>query len=290
MRLDDYEAEQRYTATVSESSLITPENGEEEIRTIALDIEAEDFGFDVGQSIGVVVPGPHEFGQAEHFRLYTVANTSISNTSGAKNSVGRIDICVKRCSYVDEFSGERHDGIASNYLCDRQVGDQITVTGPYGLPFNLPEEKTADLLMIGLGTGIAPFRAFVRHLYEHLGGWDGRVRLFYGAKSGLEMAYMNDRQNDFEMYYDEATFKAFTAVSPRPHMNDPVPLDSALGEQRKEVWEMVLKHDTHVYVAGLEGMIPQLDKAFGEMAGNADKWTRRKAELVAGGRWTQLIY
>ncbi len=285
MRLEDYDSEQRLTVKVKESSLITPEGSDAEIRNIVLSVgDATDFGLSVGQSIGVVVPGPHMFGQSEHFRLYTVANT------GTNGSSDEIEICVKRCSYIDEFSGEKHAGIASNYLCDRQPGDEIIVTGPYGLPFALPEEKTADLLMIGVGTGIAPFRAFVRHLYEHLGGWDGRVRLFYGAKSGLEMAYMNDKQDDFENYYDEATFKAFTAVSPRPHMDDPVPLDTALAEQRKEVWEMVLKHDTHVYVAGLEGMIPQLDKAFAEMAGNEDKWTRRKAELVAGGRWTELIY
>ena len=51
------------------------------------------------------------------------------------------------------------------------------------------------------------------------------MRLFYGAQSGLEMLYMNDKQNDFVNYYDEDTFKAFAAVSPRPHMDDPIPLD-----------------------------------------------------------------
>lgn len=284
MRLDDYEVEQRYTAVVKTSSRITPPQVEDDIRSIALEINNGSLHFDVGQSIGVVVPGPHAFGNKEHFRLYTVANTM------AGGDDGQIEICVKRCSYVDEFSGERHKGIASHYLCDRQAGDEITITGPYGLPFELPEDKSADLLMIGLGTGIAPFRAFVRHLYESLGGWDGRVRLYYGAKSGLEMAYMNDEQNDFVNYYDEKTFKAFTAVSPRPHMDDPVPLDEALDANKQEVWEMVLKPDTHAYVAGLEEMLPQLDRAFAQMAGSEKAWTRRKAELVAGQRWTELVY
>ena len=69
MRLEDYDSEQRLTATVKESSLITPEGSEAEIRNIVLSVgDAADFGFSVGQSIGVVVPGPHEFGQSEHFR------------------------------------------------------------------------------------------------------------------------------------------------------------------------------------------------------------------------------
>jgi ferredoxin--NADP+ reductase len=201
-----------------------------------------------------------------------------------------VEICVKRCFYIDEFSGERHRGIASNYLCDRHPGDEITVAGPYGLPFALPEDENADLLMIGIGTGIAPFRAFVRQIYEKLGGWKGKVRLFYGARSGLEMAYMNDRQNDFANYYDDETFKAFAAVSPRPHMDDEIELDRALREHAEEVWEMVLKPDTHVYIAGLEKSLGKLDEAFAGMAGSAKNWQRRRAELVAGKRWAELLY
>lgn len=285
MRLDDYDVEQRLTATVRQTRRITPEDTQEDIRSIQLHIDTSDFRFDIGQSIGVIVPGPHEFGHDEHFRLYTVADILSDNGDGTD-----VEICVKRCASIDEFSGERHPGIASNYLCDRGVGDRITITGPYGLPFQLPEAKSADMLMIGLGTGIAPFRAFVRHIYESLGGWEGRVRLFYGARSGLEMAYMNDEQDDFANYYDEKTFKAFTAVSPRPHMDDPVPLDEALAQNQAEVWEMVRQPDTHVYVAGLEQMLPQLDRAFAPMAGSEAAWQRRKAELVAGQRWTELVY
>lgn len=284
MRIDDYDLERRYTATVKETTRITPEESEDEIRNIVLDVGDRDFKFDVGQNIGVIVPGPHEFGHGDHFRLYTIANAP---ENGGPPTV---EICVKRCFYIDEVSGEKYKGIASNYLCDRKPGDQISVTGPYGLPFDVPDDTDADILMIGLGTGIAPFRAFVKHIYHKLGGWNGKVRLFYGAKSGLELLYMNDRQNDFVNYYDEETFKAFAAVSPRPHMDDPIPLDAALARHAKEVWGMVLKPDTHVYVAGLEKMLEPLDKAFSKMAGSAEKWERRKAELVAGRRWKELLY
>lgn len=46
----------------------------------------------------------------------------------------------------------------------------------------------------------------------------------------------------------------------------------------------------HVYVAGIESISAMLDKAISKMAGSQAKWARRKAELVAGKRWVELIY
>ena len=286
MRLEDFDTQDKLQATIKETTRITPEESEDEIRNIVLEVDKKDFTFDVGQSIGIIVPGPHEFGHGDHFRLYTVASTFEPSNGGKP----KVEICVKRVSYLDEVTGERYPGIASNYLCDRKIGDQITMTGPYGHPFQVPDDKSADILMIGLGTGIAPFRAFIKQIYKNLGGWEGNVRLFYGAKSGLEMLYMNDKQNDFVNYYDEDTFKAFAAISPRPHMDDPIPLDKTLEKHSQEIWAMVQKPDTRVFVAGLEKMVEPLDKAFAKMAGSKEKWELRKAELTAGGRWTELIY
>ena len=166
----------------------------------------------------------------------------------------------------------------------------MTVAGPFGPPFEVPDDRGADLLLIGLGTGIAPFRAFVRHIYEDLGGWEGRVTLFFGARTGLEMLYMNDRRDDFARYLDERTFRAFQAVSPRPHWDEPVALGAALEAHRDEVWRTLGDARTCVYVAGLERVRDALDEALAVMAGTPEKWRRRRAELVAGGRWTELLY
>ncbi len=285
-RLQDYDVSNQFTGTVKKTSRITPETSAEEVRDIILEINKKDLHFEAGQSVGVLVPGPHAFGNKYHFRLYTVADIPQAGKSGKP----LINLCVKRVSYIDDFSGERYDGVASNYLCDLNTGDKATLTGPYGIAFKAPEDKNADILMIGMGTGIAPFRAFIKHIYKTIGGWKGKVRLFYGARSGLEMLYMNDKNNDLANYYDEETFKAFEAVSPRPHWDDPIALDYALEERAEEVWNMVLDPKTHVYVAGLEKVRDMLDKAFAKMAGSKEKWELRKAELVAGKRWAEVIY
>lgn len=284
-RLEDYDTANQFVCKVKESTRINPEEAEE-VRDIILEVDDKDLALEPGQSVGVIVPGPHGFGHKDHFRLYTIADIP-KKTRGNKQL---INICVRRCNYIDDFSGERYEGIASNYLCDLKPGDKITMTGPYGIPFEVPDDKNADILMIGLGTGIAPFRAFVKRIYNEAGGWKGKVRLFHGARSGLELLYMNDKQNDFADYYDEDTFKAFEAVSPRPQWDDPIALDYALEERAEEVWKMITGPDTYVYVAGQEKIRNMLDRAFSKMAGSKEKWERRKAELIAGKRWTEVIY
>ncbi len=120
---------------------------------------------------------------------------------------------MRRCFYVDEVSGERYPGIASNFLCNAQVGDRLTVSGPYASPFKMPLDNRANLLMIGTGTGVAPFRAFVQLIYERRGGWLGQVRLYYGGRTGLDLMYANDEVTDLSNYYDQKTFQAFKALA-----------------------------------------------------------------------------
>jgi ferredoxin--NADP+ reductase len=284
--LNEYDVQNRYEAKVLESMRITPENSSDEIRHIVLEVSRPDFKYEVGNSVGVLVPGPHEFGNEFHLRLYSIA----SGAAGEDGVSTTIALCVKRCFYIDEFSGERVPGVASNYLCDRQPGDVITMSGPYGSAFQMPEDPMANLLLVGMGTGIAPFRAFVKQIYDTKGGWQGKVRLFYGAKSGLEMLYLNDKNNDLVNYYDRDTFKAFEAVSPRPALNVPAALDEAVEQNATEVWDMINDPNTFVFVAGLSKASEMLDSALGRIAGSPEKWQRRKAELRAGGRFSELIY
>ncbi|MBI2435435.1 MAG: hypothetical protein HYV26_21485 [Candidatus Hydrogenedentes bacterium] len=275
-----------FHGTVKESVRITPEDYTEEVRHIVLEVDHQDFAFTVGQSIGVIVPGPHEFGNEDHLRLYSIASTD----GGENGSPSAISICVKRCFYIDEINGERYAGVASNYLCDLKNGAKVLLTGPFGSVFTLPEDPAANLIMIGMGTGIAPFRAFVRQIYDRLGGWQGRVRLFYGAKTGVELLYMNDLKNDLANYYDQETFKAFEAVSPRPALDAPIDLQRTLKQNGDEIWLLMSQPNTYVYVAGLERVREMLDSAMMAIIGSQEKWERRKAEMSAGGRWAELIY
>ena len=284
--LEQYDIEARHPATVISSQRITPEASDAEVRELVLEVDRDDFSYELGQSVGVLAPGSPEFGAEHHLRLYSVADLPHRGPSGRP----RITLCVRRCFYVDEYSGERYPGVASNYLCDLAPGDELTLTGPYGLAFEVPDELDANLILIGTGTGIAPFRALIKHIYRHVEGWTGRIQLFYGAKTGLELLYMNDEKDDFAQYYDSETFEAFRALSPRPHWGDPIAWEDAIAQRGAELWKLLGDVKTWVYVAGLEKMRPELDRVFAGLAGSMEKWQRRKAELMAGGRWVELLY
>ncbi|MEZ4984393.1 MAG: hypothetical protein R2795_05040 [Saprospiraceae bacterium] len=281
--LSDLDTTKRYSATVLSSKRLTPE-GTEEVRELQLKADPA-FHCKVDQSFGVLVAHKGEFGQTTHHRLYSVADLPAQQDGHPV-----ITMLVKRCDYVDDFNGELYNGIASNYLCDRQEGDTITITGPHKLPFIVPEDKTSNLILVGMGTGIAPFRAFIKHLYQNVGGWQGKVRLFYGARSGLELLYLNDKDGDLTNYYDEATFEAFSAISPRPHMNDPIALDEAIAQRAAEIVDMLRQNNTYIYVAGYEKIRTVLDKSFARIMGSEEKWATRKAELMAGDKWAEIIY
>ncbi len=286
MKLDDYSKENQFDATVVSTERITAESSDAEVRELVLEIEGADFDYSIGQSIGVVIHGPHELGHDTHFRLYSVADTPSVSPEGNR----RITIAVRRVDYIDEYSGERFAGISSNYLCDRKSGDRIHVTGPYGYAFEVPEDKEANLILIGAGTGIAPFRAFIKHIYQDVKDWQGKVRLFYGAKTGLELFYMNEQRDDFALYYDEDTFEAFSALSPRPNWADPIAWDYCLEDRSGEILEMLEDPKTHVFIAGKQDVRAELDKVFARMSGSDERWVEQRERLVADGRWTELLY
>jgi ferredoxin--NADP+ reductase len=286
MRLEDYPKEPRYSATLLSTERITDEGADAEVRELVLEVDRPQFDFEIGQSIGVLVEGPREFGGALHHRLYTVADTPAAKDKGKPE----ITLVVRRCDYIDDYSGEKYRGVNSNYLCDRKPGDKLSITGPFGLPFKVPEDKSANLLLIGLGTGIAPFRAFVKHIYQEVGDWEGKVFLLYGAQSGLELLYMNDKRDDFARYYDEETFQAFQALSPRPNWADPIAWDYAIEDRSEEILSMLADEHTYVYVAGLAPIRDALDRLFANVVGSQESWAKKKAELKDAGRWVELLY
>lgn len=276
------DSSQIHKARLLRSTRITPESSREEVRQLVFHTDDPDFDAKAGSSIRILAPG--EYGNRYHPRIYSLVEHE-HTPDGIQFA-----LCVRRCFFIDDVNGEQYQGIASNYLCDLKPGDEVEFSGPTGYPFPIPENTNSNLLMIGMGTGIAPFRALVRTIYEKHGGWKGKVRLFHGARTGLELLYLNDANNDLASYFDQPTFKAFQAVSPRPAFDAPIALDKSIEQNAAEVWEMVNSPDCRVYIAGMTPMLGMIDKAMTNIAGSVQTWQAKRNELTATGRWVEILY
>ena len=103
-------------------------------------------------------------------RLYSIS-------SSPKKHAGQVHLTVRRVSY--EFNGRVRKGVASTMFADRVTpGTPVRVFVQKAHGFTLPDDPQTPIIMIGPGTGIAPFRAFL-HERDAL-NIAGRSWLFFG--------------------------------------------------------------------------------------------------------------
>lgn len=281
-----YDISNPYKAIVKSNERITPDNAQYDVHEIIFEIHDTAFSYLEGQSIGVLAPPPYDFGADHHMRLYSIASTR----KGEHGNREEVAICVQRCFYLDPVSGERYAGKCSNYLCDLSPGEEVMVSGPYGRHFIIPRDKEANILMVASGTGIAPFRAFIKHIFEEEDEWKGRVRLFYEAATGLDLLYMNEVKDDIKHHYLQSTFKAVEALNANPFDESSDALVQKIEENAADIWELMQHPKTHVYVAGMRKSSKELDEAMSHIAGSEEAWLEKKRALFQAGRWAEHLY
>jgi sulfite reductase (NADPH) flavoprotein alpha-component len=105
-------------------------------------------------------------------RLYSLASSLAAYPGEA-----HLTVAVVRY----ESHGRMHKGVASAYLAERRsIDDTILVYRERNENFRLPANGTAPIIMVGAGTGIAPFRAFLQE--RQAVGSSGRSWLFFGDR------------------------------------------------------------------------------------------------------------
>ena len=269
------------TATVTGNYRLTDAQAESDVRHIVLDFGNQIFPVLEGQSIGVIPPGTDASGKPHYLRMYSVASARDGERAGYNN----LALTVKRVLLEEE--GKQIKGVASNYLCDLQKGDKVQVTGPFGDRFLMPNHSGSNLLMICTGTGAAPMRAMTeyrRRLQMHSKPVDGKLMLFFGARSPAELPYFGPLRKLPASFIEQHL--AFSRVdgAPRVYVQD------KLREAYTAVTELLLG-DTYIYICGLKGMETGVMEALSDMcrAANLD-WTHLHATMVAEGRFHVETY
>ena len=118
-------------------------------------------------------------------RLYSIASSQKANSEEVHLTIGKV-------SY--ETNGRVRQGVCSGSIAKRiQVGDTLPIYVHKNPNFRLPEQTDTPIILIGAGTGIAPFRAFLEEREEL--GIDGKSWLFFGDQHFVtDFLYQTDWQ------------------------------------------------------------------------------------------------
>jgi len=254
-----------------------------------------DFPYWEGQSWGVIPPGVREKdGKPHSVRLYSIASSRYGDDMTGKTG----SLCVRRATYwCPELKADdpAKKGICSNFLCDTKPGDEVSMTGPAGKVMLMPEEDpSTDYIMVATGTGIAPYRGFIRRLFFEdtpaAKVYKGEAWLFLGVANSDALLYDDEFQEAKSKF--PTNFRLDYALS-REQTNKAggkMYIQDKVEEYADEVFTK-LENGAHIYFCGLKGMMPGIQdmlKGVAEKKGlDYDEWLKG---LKAKKQWHVEVY
>jgi benzoyl-CoA 2,3-dioxygenase component A len=269
-------AEPFITATVTGNVRVTEVGKEYDTHHIVLDFGTLPFPVLEGQSIAIVPPGVDANGRSHHPRQYSIA----SPRNGERPGYNNVSLTVKRV--LEDHQGKPVRGVASNYLCDAQVGDKVQVIGPFGTSFLMPNHPRSNIVMICTGTGSAPMRAMTewRRRLRASGKFEGgKLLLFFGARTQQELPYFGPLQNLPKDFIDINLAFSRTPGAPKRYVQD------LMRERAADLALLLADGNTGFYVCGLKSMEEGVLLALRDVAQQAGlDWENIAAALKREGR------
>ncbi len=203
-------------------------------------------------------------------RLYSVASSLAAHQGETHLLVGAVRW---------QSHGRARNGVASAHLASRKRGDVVKLYVKPNRHFRLPADSTRPIVMIGAGTGIAPFRAFIeeRAAIEA----KGKSWLFFGARN-----FTTDFLYQLE-WQDHLTSGALTNLDVAFSRDQPekIYVQHRIAENADALRGWV-SDGAHIYVCGDEkAMARDVDKALGDVLG-----VEALDDLRNAGRYQRDVY
>lgn len=170
-------------------------------------------------------------------RLYSIASSS-------KSFPDEVHLTVRTVRY-DSRGRERY-GVCSVHLAERtEIGDTLPVFIQQNPNFKLPENPDAPIIMIGPGTGVAPFRSFLGEREET--GAGGKTWLFYGDQHfSTDFLY----QTEWQRWLKDGVLTKMDVAFSRD-AEEKVYVQHRMLEHSKELYQW-LQEGASVYICGDE--------------------------------------
>src|SRR5579863_10460716 len=236
------------------------------------------------QKFSGVRPHPEAFVEALEAlqpRLY-----SISSSHNA--TPGRLSLTVDCVRYV--IGKRKRLGLASTFLAERiQPGEQMKVYVQKAHAFALPQDSKTPIIMIGPGTGIAPFRAFL--MDRRATGAPGRNWLFFGHQRSSCDFFYSDELNAMKT----AGLLTRLSLAWSRDGDRKFYVQDRMREVGRELWSW-LAEGAHVYVCGdAKRMAKDVERALVDIvaqhgARSTDEAVSFIGELKKKGRFQQDVY
>ncbi len=266
-----YRRDKPAIATVQGNFRITADGTDSDVRHIVLGFKDAQFPVLEGQSVGIVPPGTKPDGRPHDIRLYSIA----SARDGEKRNANNVSLTIKRVT----------GGIGSNYMCNLKPGDRVTVTGPFGATFLMPDDTTANIIMICTGTGSAPFRAFTERRRRAMQNAGGRLVMFFGARTPEELPYFGPLQKVPDSLLRKHLVFSRIEHQPKEYVQD------RLRAEQDSVGQLLAVPQTHIFICGLRGMEVGVDEALADICRSRGMdWAALKPEMRSAGRYHVETY
>ena len=258
-------------AVVQGNYRLTEESSDADVRHLVLDFQGRPFPVLEGQSIGVIAPGTDANGKAHLPRLYSVSSPRDGERAGHNN----VSLTVKR----------EINGLCSNHLCDLKKGDHVSVTGPFGSTFLMPNDSEAKLLMICTGTGAAPMRAFTMARQRNLAAVEGGMVMFFGARTPESLPYHGPLKKIPESLLEKQLVYSRMPGQEREYVQH------RMRREEATIARLLEDDNTHIYICGLKEMEEGVEQAFSDIASNAGHdWSTLRSSMREQGRYQLETY
>ncbi|CAE7795397.1 PFOR, partial [Symbiodinium necroappetens] len=178
-------------------------------------------------------------------RSYSIASSPLMHPD-------KIQLCVVLVDWKVESTQELRIGECTGYMRDQQPGASI-MCAVRSSAIVLPKEPSSPVLMAGMGTGLAPWRAVTQErICQHRQGQKvGPCMLFFGARYAVEYLY----KDEFESYVKEGVLSMHTAFSREQARK--IYVQHRIMEAGEKVAEYMLRQNGHFYVCGSARQVPE---------------------------------
>jgi ferredoxin--NADP+ reductase len=287
-----YRPNQPFVGKCLSNKELVREGGEGTVRHLVFDLSQGNLRYLEGQSIGIIPDGTDDKGKPHKIRLYSIASTRHGDNLDEKT----VSLCVRKLEYKHPETGEKVEGVCSTFLTKLEAGADVKITGPVGKEMLLPGDPNATIIMMATGTGIAPFRAFIWRMFKERAQnpdyqFKGLAWLFFGVAYTANVLYKEELEALQSEFPDNLRVTNAISREQQNAQGGKMYIQHRIQENADQLWELVQKENTHVYICGLKGMEGGIDEGMASAASkNGVVWADYQRTLKKAGRWHVETY